>query len=62
MLLALSALLAGAGFGIYGPTIVLHALELGLASFPMGFGYPLLDFIADGLTLSMHYAGSQEEL
>uniref|UniRef100_A0A7J3Z5M3 MFS transporter n=1 Tax=Ignisphaera aggregans TaxID=334771 RepID=A0A7J3Z5M3_9CREN len=29
MILALSALLAGAGFGIYGPTIVLHALELG---------------------------------
>jgi len=29
VLLALSALLAGAGFGIYGPTIVLHALELG---------------------------------
>jgi len=29
VLLALSALLAGAGFGIYAPTIVVHALELG---------------------------------
>uniref|UniRef100_A0A7C5XLA9 MFS transporter n=3 Tax=Ignisphaera aggregans TaxID=334771 RepID=A0A7C5XLA9_9CREN len=27
--LALSAILSGAGFGIYGPTIVVHALELG---------------------------------
>jgi MFS family permease len=29
VLLALSALLAGAGFGIYAPTIVVHAIELG---------------------------------
>jgi len=29
VLLALSALLGGAGFGIYAPTIVVHALELG---------------------------------